>query len=274
LKATDTLHVVMSDMHTGSIYALTQAGAWQGQKTAIIHPTSRQQKIRKQFELYAAAVKDERKGIKVRLIIDGDNVDGIHHSSGDVFTSDPLEMADVNIQLISEFQKRINWQRGDELYIVKGTEIHTRDFENYIGEQLGAVMDGQFYAYELLQLNTNGVISWFTHHGPNAGDGHNEGNNMMNFLKRIYYNAIKNRTVIPDILYTAHVHNPTYSTFCWHDMNVFKTMHGIILPSWQLKTRYAHMVAPVSLNKIGGVSQRITADGVICVPKFYIMDGI
>jgi hypothetical protein len=273
LKAADTLHVVMSDMHTGSIYALTQAGAWQGQKTAIIHPTSRQQKIRKHFEAFAAQVAIERKGRAVRLIVDGDCIDGVHHASGDVFTSDPLEMADINIQLIAEFQKRINWQRGDELYVVKGTEIHTHDFENHIGEQLGAQMDGDYYAFSILQLNTNGVISWFTHHGPSAGDGQNEGNNMMNFLKRIYYNAIKNRTVIPDILYTAHVHNPTYSTFSWREMNVFKTMHGVILPSWQLKTRYAHMMAPVSLNKIGGVSQLITASGMVDTPKFCILDG-
>lgn len=270
--ASDVLHVVMSDMHTGSVHALTQAEAWQGTDTAIIYPTALQQRIYKHFEYYAEQVAQERQGAKVRLIIDGDSIDGVHHHSGDVFTNNPEEMADINIGLLKHFKKRINWQRGDELYIVKGTQIHTGDFEEYIGKELNAQMDGDFHAFNFLQLVTNGVISWFIHHGPNAGEGANEGNMMYNFLKRIYYSAMKDHSVIPDIVYTAHVHNPTFAPFGWRDVNVFKIMYGVILPSWQSKTRYAFMAAPVSRNKIGGVTQLITGGGMIGVPKFYIME--
>ena len=49
-------------------------------------------------------------------------------------------------------------------------------------------------------------------------------------------------------------------------------MHGIILPSWQSKTEFAHMKAAVSVNKIGGVMQEIKADGFIGVPVFSVMD--
>jgi hypothetical protein len=48
-------------------------------------------------------------------------------------------------------------------------------------------------------------------------------------------------------------------------------MHGVILPSWQLKTAYAWMRAPVQKNKAGGIMQEIKADGTICIPRFSIM---
>ena len=273
MKAKDTLHVIISDLHTGSNHALFLAKPWQGEKTATIHPRSEQVRIRKHFELYGAEIKAARKNRAVRLILDGDLIDGDHHHSGDVFTNDPMEMADINITLMAELQQRIDWQRGDELYIVKGTEIHTRDFENYIGRELNAQMNGESYAFDFLELDTNGVISWFVHHGPGAGEGANEGNTMRNWLKNIYYNALKDGTKIPDVVYTGHVHNPTYSPFGYRRGMCFKNMHGIILPSWQMKTRYAWMKAPVSRNKIGGVYHEIKADGTICIPQFCIMDS-
>ena len=268
----DTLHVVMSDMHTGSIYALTCAEGWQGQKTAVIHPTSLQQRIRNHFVNFASVVSVRRKGLLVRLVIDGDLIDGVHHASGDVFTSNWQEMADLNIGLISEFQKAIGWQRGDELYITKGTEVHSGDLENYIGQQCNAQMNGDWYAHDLLVLNTNNVISWFVHHGPAAGKGANVGNGMVNHLRNIYYSCLKSGEKVPDILYTGHVHDPIYSTYTHGEQNVYRTMHGIILPSWQAKTRYAHMVAPVSVNKIGGITQLITAAGLIGTPQFCVME--
>jgi len=109
------------------------------------------------------------------------------------------------------------------------------------------------------------------HHGPGAGMGANEGNTMRNWMKSIQLDASKDGKRPPDILYTGHVHQPTYSSFVYRIGMIFKTIHGIILPSWQNKTRYAYMRSPVSVNKVGGVYQVITADGVIGVPRFCIM---
>ena len=91
----DTLLVVMSDLHVGSIFALTVGRVWQGRQTGEIHPTSSQIKIRKQFIDFAGAVKTARKGKAVCLVINGDVIDGDHHHSGDVFTVDMLEMSDL-----------------------------------------------------------------------------------------------------------------------------------------------------------------------------------
>lgn len=267
----DVLQVVLSDTHSGSNYALFLKREWKGTKANNHNATSDQIKIRAQFEKYADEVRRVRQGKKVKVIHNGDAIDGDHHNSNDVCTRNSLEQADIHIELMQEFQKLIDWQQGDELYYTRGTQSHVNEFENYIGEQMNAVQDGDFYVHDLLHLEANGVLSWFVHHGPGAGSGANEGNAMRNWLKNIYYEALKDRVRIPDILYTGHVHQPTYQPFGYRNEMLFKNMHGIILPSWQMKTAYAHQAAPVARNKIGGVYQEIKADGTIGIPVFSVM---
>lgn len=266
----DTIHIVISDTHSGSNHALFIGRNWQGIQNTH-YPTSAQIEIRKHLLRYAAEVAHARKGKRIRLVVNGDAIDGDHHNSGDVCTINEKEQSDIHIEIMIEFQKLIKWQRGDELYYTKGTQSHVHHQEDYIGEQMGAVANGDYYSWDFLKLETNGVLSWFVHHGAGAGHGANEGNNVRNWLKNICYDALKDGERQPDIVYTGHTHDPTYSTFISRNGMKFYTMHGIGLPSWQAKTTYAWMKAPVQRNKIGGVIHEIKADGVICIPRFCIM---
>ncbi len=267
----DILQVVIADTHSGSNYALFLNREWHGIKTSHI-PRAKQLQIRQQFETYAAEVKQARIGKQVKLVINGDAIDGDHHRSGDVCSLIEKEQADIHIELMTEFQSLIDWQAGDEIYYTKGTQTHVHEQEYYIGKEMNAIPDGDFYAWNILKLNSNGVVSWFVHHGPTRGKGSNEGNSMRNWLKDIYNEAVKDGTPIPDIVYTGHVHDPTYSSYIHRNKMEFRTIHGIILPSWQMKTDYGYQVAAVSKNKIGGVYHEIKADGTICIPKFSVME--
>jgi hypothetical protein len=267
----DVLQVVIADTHSGSNYALFLNREWHGIKTSHI-PRAKQLQIRKQFEEYAEEVRHARIGKQVKLVMNGDAIDGDHHRSGDVCTLNEKEQADIHIELMIEFQRRIDWQAGDELYYTKGTQTHVHEQEYYIGRELNAIPDGDFYAWNILKLESNSVVSWFVHHGPSRGKGWNEGNAMRNWLKTIYVEAIKDGTSIPDIVYTGHVHDPTFAAYEWRNKMVFKMMYGVILPSWQTKTDYGYQVAAVEKNKIGGVYHEIKADGTICIPKFSVME--
>lgn len=267
----DVIQVIMSDMHSGSNYALFLSRMWHGTNNNTHFPRAAQIKIRERFELFADQINIARQGKRVKLIHNGDAIDGDHHNSNDVCTTNSLEQADIHVELMIEFQRRIGWQAGDEMYYTRGTQTHVNDFEEYIGKQLNAVPNGDFYVHDLLKLETNGVVSWFVHHGPGAGNGGNEGNALRNWLKTIYLNALKDGDTVPDIVYTGHVHNPTYAPLGIRLPGfVFKNMHGIICPSWQTKTKYALMKAPISKNRIGGVLHEIKADGTIAVPVFSV----
>lgn len=267
----DVLRVVVSDFHSGSNYALFPNRIWEGKHTSHA-PRSIQIAIRKQFERFADAVLEAREGKTVELIHNGDAIDGDHHHSGDVCTVNTDEQADLHIELMSELQKRIGWRRGDKIYYTRGTQVHVNEKENYIGREMNAVPNGDFFCWDFLELKTNGVTSWFVHHGPSRGNGANEGNPVKSWLKNVYYDALNDKTPAPDIVYTGHVHNPTYNVHVYREKMDFRMMHGVIIPSWQAKTTYALMKAPVSKNKIGGVWHDIKADGTITIPKFSVME--
>lgn len=259
--------MAISDCHSGSNYALFLDREWHGLKTSHV-PRAVQQQIRKKFVEFAELVKRRRKGKRIVLVHNGDAIDGDHHHSGDVCTINSIEQANIHIELMNELQKRIGWQRGDEMHYTRGTQVHVNEYESYIAEQMNAQL------HELLELEVNGVMSWFVHHGPGAGKGANEGNPIRNWLKDIYFDALKDGRPAPDIVYTGHVHNPTYSPLSVREAGFrYRLIHGIILPSWQAKTPYAWRKASASRNKIGGVIHEIKADGTITVPEFAVMDN-
>lgn len=269
---TDILQVVVSDFHSGSNYALFLNREWHGTNENSHIPRGLQLQIRSHFEKFCQEVKTLRKGKKVKLIHNGDAIDGDHHHSGDVCTLNTLDQSDIHIELMTDLQKRIGWQRGDEMYYTRGTQTHVNELENYIGREMNAIPNGDFYVHDLLKLKSNGVESWFTHHGKKRGDGANEGNPVRNWLKNIYFDALKDESSVPDIVYTGHTHDPTYSTYIWRKKMDFFTMHGVIVPSWQAKTVFANAVAPVQINKIGGVMHLIKEDGFITMPRFSILE--
>lgn len=270
----DVLQVVLSDTHSGSNYALFVGRNWQGTKENTHYPSAKQIKIRERFEIFADEVAQARNGKQVRLIHNGDALDGDHHHSGDVCTVNTLEQAEIHVEIMQEFQKRIGWQRGDEIYYTRGTQTHVNDMENWIGEQMNAVMDGEYYFHDLLKLETNGVMSWFVHHGPGAGVGPNEGNALRNWLRNIYFDALKDGLRPPDIVYSGHTHTPNWQPYAYRTSGfIWRSMHGIILPSWQMKTAYAWQKAPVNKNRIGGVIHEIKADGTVTIPRFSVMES-
>jgi len=269
----DTLQIVVSDFHSGSNYALFPDRVWTGDNGNTHAPNSIQIMIRKHFEAFCAVARAKRKNKRVVLVHNGDAIDGDHHQSGDVCTLDDFKQADIHIELMNELQKRIDWQRGDRIYYSRGTKTHVSGREDYIGQQMNAVPSNDGYVHDIVQLNENGVLSWFAHHGPRKGKGPNRGNSLRAWIKNIYYEAIEDGREFPDIVYTGHVHDPDYATYSARLKSFrFKNMHGVILPSWQAKTSYAYMVAPVSVNRIGGVLHEIKADGTICVPEFCVME--
>jgi hypothetical protein len=209
----------------------------------------------------------------VELIHNGDAIDGDHHNSGDVCTLNTTEQADIHIGIMNYFQKKINWQAGDKLYYTRGTHIHVTDREDYIGNEMNAVMDGDLYAWEVLRLETNNTLSWFYHHGPSKGSGANRGNSLRNWLRHIYFDALEDGRRYPNVVYTGHVHNPDFSTYEARSTDFkFDVMQAVILPSWQMKTTYAYEKVPTARNRIGGVIHEIKADGTITVPRFVVMD--
>jgi len=87
LKDTDTIIVSLGDYHSGSNYALFVNRFWTGKNEMNRRPSVKQEQIRKQFELACEQIKKARKGKRLIVVHNGDAIDGDHHHSNDVCTT-------------------------------------------------------------------------------------------------------------------------------------------------------------------------------------------
>jgi hypothetical protein len=268
----DTIVVNLSDMHSGGTTALFLPRFWEGMHGNHT-PTKDQKQMWRHFDKCAKIIREKREGKRLIVVHDGDAIDGVHHDSPQIITRNKNEQIEIHTEIMDHFLQVSGWDRdsGDKLYYVTGTEIHVNDSENIIGEDLGAEMDGEKYAFDFLPLSVNNKILWFAHHGGRAGKGANKGNALRNNLKHVYFDCLNEKQMPPDMLITGHSHDPFYETYNQWLGDDIHVLHGIILPSWQKKTRFAYRVAPVQVNKIGMAYFEITAEGEIHKPRFELL---
>lgn len=267
----DILVVKISDLHSGGTTALFPDKFWQFQHTNHT-PTTTQMELFAHFEKCARHVSVLRRGKSLIVVHNGDAVDGDHHGSLQVVTRQKNDQIDIHVWLMRRFLElcKFSEKKGDKIYYTAGTEIHTNDCENIIGEKMGAQMDGDLYAFDELHLDVNGKNIWFAHKGPSAGKGANQGNSLYNFIRDLWIDCQGNLTP-PDVAVFSHVHTPRYRVFSRVVNGKIEKMEGWILPSWQLKTRFAHSVAAMQKNSIGMAYFEVTKDGDIVNQNFEIL---
>jgi hypothetical protein len=276
LKIQDTIVAVLSDMHTGGSTALFPRQGYKGEGNEDNHvsPNEKQTEIHPVFIRFAGEVAKARKGKRLILVNLGDAVDGFHHGSLQESLFKEKDQCGAHVILMKDFMRRVGFSKkqGDELYYVRGTEVHVGETESGMAQELGAVRaDSGLYVNEILELNINGLMNVFAHHGRARGTGQNEGNALRNFLRDIRDDREKDDLPRMDVLWSGHTHGHTWNT---HIDRVkggeFHELHGVICPSWQAKTKFALGKVPMAVNSIGGVYARITVDGDLCKPRFIV----
>lgn len=273
LKIEDTILAVLSDMHTGSSTALFPARGFKakGMDGNHVSPNDKQREIYPVFIRFAGEVAKARKGKRLIIVHNGDAIDGFHHGSLQESLFNTQDQSDAHKLLMGEFIRRVGRNKGDELYYVRGTEVHVGQNENEIAKELGAVKASEdTHVHGILELNINGMIHCFAHHGKARGAGQNEGNSLRNFLRDIRSDREKDGLPRIDVLWSGHTHGHTYNTHIARQRNDFHVMHGVICPSFQAKTTYALGKVPMAVNSVGGVYARITADGMMDKPRFVV----
>ena len=268
----DTLGVLLSDTHSGSSTALFPAvELWKFNTERNHTPTENQKRMHAHWIRCAAEAARLRKRKRMVVVVDGDAIDGWHHNTTQVLTTIPDEQKRIHKHLIKQFLKRAGFDRevGDKLIYVKGTEVHTGETEEEIADELGAEYKK---AHDFIEIVINGRTFWFTHQGPGVQDGPNAGDALRNWLKRIYWDRVNRRKPLPDMIVTGHFHRPFYNAYHQMRDGQSQVIRGLIVPSWQMKTRYSYAKLPTAVNEIGAAYVDISAHGVIADPTFMTME--
>ena len=80
---------------------------------------------------------------------------------------------------------------------------------------------------------------------------------------------MKSKERVPDVVVSSHFHKSIAQVYVqdWH------FMYGFLLPSFQMKTRYAIRATPFQRNDIGIQTFEVTAEGGIIPHKSMLMAG-
>jgi len=279
--------IPLSDFHTGGSTALFpyyngedlgfpphkkmtgENGGWKFKHGTYI-PSAKQYAMFKHFTACAKQIEQERGNNRFVVVQIGDATDGDHHKTPQLATRNIGEQNDVHVWLMQYFLHHIGFdkQKGDLLYYGQGTEVHDGDEEDSIAQRLGAeTLPNGDDTFDFMPMDVLGNRFWFLHQGAPAGKDLTLGNALHNYMRNKYFSCLENRRTIPSVIVSGHYHNSAYDTFTRNDVH----MHGIVLPPWQLKTRFGYRIAAAELEGIGTRTIDVSPNGDIKVNKAMLL---
>lgn len=271
MKSKDVKQIDISDLHCGgttAIFPNYPMSFKDGEKNSKNHtPTPLQSLLYNHLMMVADKIKERRGNARFIVNVNGDSHDGHHHNSIQVVSTNPQHHVEIHIEVMDNFLERIGFsvKRGDELNYISGTEIHTGWMERNIAEHFetfGATFEDE------RQDVINGRLIWHIHQGRGVGSGATEGDAYRNWLKSIYFDCEKEKTDKPDLIVSSHFHKVLYQVYA----RDYHSIHGIVTPSFQVKTRHGLRVAPFMKNDIGLTLTTITTEGDMRFERPYLLD--
>ena len=270
-RAMTTQVVVVSDLHVGSTLGLCKPVVYldDGQEY-------RANRLQQEAWDYWTNVfwkqvwQNKKKGIKTVVVANGDLVDSQHHGTVQVFSSSIMDHINHAAEILDPIR-----EKADAFFVTRGTPAHVMASgaaDEQIARQVKATKangnPGGVRSSYHLKLNIDGVLFDIAHQGPNPGYRMwTRGNTVRAFVRTIMLDALVRGARPPDALIRSHVHSKVHET-CRDYGHVCE---GIITPSWQLKTEYAHQIAShEDIADIGGVIFTIS-DGKIRNIEFRIL---
>ena len=261
MKPKDEIIVKTGDWHSGSTVALfpnyQMTFELDKKNTFYRIPTDEQKQLYDHFIRCAERTKELAKGRRMKVVMNGDAIEGNPHGTQQVMVTSPIHQSEIHVLLMETFLEVSGFsvKNGDELYYVSGTETHTGWEEYGINKSL-SIYNAQYS--DELRLIINGKRFWWTHQGPKPGKGVNEGNPLRNFARDVYWDCIKQKIEPPHFLSTSHYHKSTYESY---NDSYSHTVQIEVLPSFQMKTRFGLRSSPFQRNDIGMAFNLVTAEG-------------
>jgi hypothetical protein len=175
------------------------------------------------------------------VVIDGDVTEGVHHGAGQLVTADFGEHIRMAVQTLAPLT-----EQAEKVYLVVGTECHTRNAEYDMGHSLGAEKNQETgtFAFDRLLLDVNGCVVSFSHHVGTSTRIALYATQLGVALAEEQSQAARHKLPVPRVVCRAHRH--TYG--------LYEDAAGMCItgPAWQALTRFGHKVATASTVRCGG----------------------
>jgi hypothetical protein len=227
------LNLDVSDIHCGSDVAMVPTKLRLECGREIGHGSNRHQAWLYQSWLdMQKRFHTVRKGAPYVLTINGDAIEGIHHRSDEVVAAKFKEHLQIALDVLGPLA-----EKAAEVYIIKGTECHTGDWEEVLRRELRLPRPAaNHWHYEV-----NGCLVDARHHMPVTSRKHLEASALSIEMANYLSNAICSDLPQPRVFLRGHRH-----------------IHGIysdgksmicVTGGWQFLTRHGNKVVPGSVSR-------------------------
>ena len=260
---------VVSDIHCGSTVAMVPPEGVRLDDGGTYHPSKVQSWLWKCWEDFWTRVGALKRSKKADLYIiwNGDLFEGDHHRTTQIISSNP-ETSDYLIDRIYSIPKGI---KPKHQFVVRGTEAHvgaSGAAEEAFARRIRATKDetNDTWSWWHLRADINGNLIDAQHHGKLGRLPWTKANAVNQQAAHIFHEHAMRKQRWPDLAFRAHMHRFADS-YKNHPVRVVQ------MPCWQMKTAFAHKVAPNTPPDIGGivtvfdVDGNYTVDEILYVPK-------
>lgn len=204
-------------------------------------------------------VKEVAGDDEILFVFVGEPGDGNHHRTPQIWTQRITEQAGAALTCLN-----IPSQLANKVYCLRGTPAHsdmTFDIDDIVAKELGA---HKLKAHYTLELEVQGIKFFFKHKGPPPGTKeHTFADGIRRELRDQFYKSIRRGKKPPQYYVWAHYHQKTYATYDVEYKGEDMTLHGYIVPGWQLSTAYiSSLIKGEEIIQIG-ILYFVVEDGVI-----------
>ncbi len=255
---------VTSDLHCRSTVALCPPHQIALDDGGFYSPSKPQKWLWGRWLTYWDRVKEVAGGANLRLVFNGDMVDGNHHGTAQLISG----LATVERDVLSQCLEVPLDLKPDAIFIIRGTETHvgkSGSVEEGVGRSLrnnGHPVQREFgtgnASWWGCQMDVHGKRLSFAHHGRMGQRPWTKPNVVMNLAFQIWVEHLTREERPPDIAVRSHLHQ-FMDTYDVHKVRLIQ------MPAWQLHTAYTHKIVPESRADIGGIIIIIQPDGEMTV---------
>ena len=233
------LVLLASDFHVLSTYAILRPG-FQFAEGGGLNLNKIQEWMWAQFESCLEEVVKIAGSDPVCAVLNGDLIDGNHHRTKEILHVDEAEHARAAIYTLQPLRNIVS-----KIYIVEGTESHTKNFERYIGKEIGAEKNPLtgIPCFPTLDLKVHGCLGHIAHHMPTSQRKYLESSQLAIQLGDVQLRRARADYPVPKWIYRAHRHCTGYYT----DGQGM----ALVTPSWQGLTRFGRKVVPAAESGVG-----------------------
>lgn len=236
--------IVVSDMHAASTLGLCPPQGHKLDDGGWYKPSKLQKKVWNiwEDEFWNGWVPKVTKGEPYDLIINGDAIDGDHHRTPTVISTNLHDQFKAAVDCLRPAVERCAASGGRYSHI-RGTEAHvgpSAQEEERLAQALGAVPDeeGNHSRWDLWK-RVGGALCHFSHHIGTSGSQSYESSALMREMAEAFVESGRWGDEPPQVVARAHRHR------CMSITIPTDKGYGVVIvtPGWQLKTPYTHRLA-------------------------------